>query len=301
MLEYLVDEFLTSLRVNNQTSSHTVESYGLDLRQFDLFLVEVGINALDEVNHLNLRQYLANLKQKEFARSSIARKMACLRTFFKYLCRQEYLLQNPVVGVAIPRREKRLPEFFYPQEINELFLLPDVATWQGIRDRAVLEILYSSGLRLQEVVNLTLSDLDLQRSYLRIYGKGAKERIVPLGGCAKRVLQKYLQEVRSKLQTTAIQKGQADNAVFLNYRGTRLSGRSIERLLDKYLNQMAFNRNMSPHAIRHSFATHLLDNGADLRVVQELLGHVNVSTTQIYTHLTKEKIRSVYLKAHPRA
>ncbi len=301
MLEYLVDEYLAVLRVNNQTSPHTVESYGLDLKQFNQFIVAQGIDSIAAINHLHLRQYLAELKKSNFARSSIARKIAALRSFFKFLCHQGYLLQNPVVGVAIPRREKLLPEFFYPQEINELFLLPDIATWQGIRDRAILEIFYSSGLRLQEMVNLNLSDLELACSYLRIYGKGAKERIVPMGGCARRALQKYLEEVRPELQVIAVKKNQADNAVFLNYRGTRLSGRSIERLLDKYLNQMAFNRKMSPHALRHSFATHLLNNGADLRVVQELLGHVNVSTTQIYTHLTREKIRSVYLNAHPRA
>lgn len=302
MLANLADEFLTYLKVGNHYSAHTLESYGLDLRQFLQFLENETISTPEKVDHLLLRKYLTNLKQTGFAKSSIARKVACLRTFFKFMCRQGYLSENPVLGLASPRREKRLPGFLYPQEINAFLKMPDQSTGLGIRDQAILEMFYSSGLRLQEVVNLKMEDLDLSRGYLRVFGKGSKERIAPLGGVARRILLRYLKEVRPGLLTKANPKLETQNNVFLNYQGTRLSGRSIQRLVLKYLKKLiSLNRKVSPHTFRHTFATHLLENGADLRVVQELLGHVDLSTTQIYTHVTKERIRTVYLKSHPRA
>jgi integrase/recombinase XerC len=298
-IENLVDEFLIYLRVAKNFSLNTQESYGLDLRQFLFFFDKKSIESLTSIDHLLIRRYMAQLKDEHYARSSIARKISCLRSFFKFLCREGYIQNNPIVGVSTPKREKRLPEFLYPEELENLLKLPDQSIL-GLRDQAILEIFYSSGLRLQEVVGLTLADLDLSRGYLRVYGKGAKERLVPIGGCAARALQKYLCEVRPKLLIKcSIAKPTAH--IFLNYRGTRLSGRSIQRMMDKYLQQLALNRKISPHTLRHTFATHLLENGADLRVVQELLGHVDISSTQIYTHLTKERIRTVYLKSHPRA
>jgi integrase/recombinase XerC len=299
-LENLVDEFLIYLRANKNYSKRTLESYGLDLRQFMTFFDKAPVSTLEEIDHLIFRKYLAILKDEQLARRSIARKISCLRSFFKFLCRQGYLMDNPIQAVSTPKLEKRLPEFLYPEELESLLKLPDLASILGIRDQAILEVFYSSGLRLQELVGLTMADLDLDRGYLRVYGKGAKERLVPLGGCAKRVLIKYLKEVRPKLILKGNSLKQTLN-VFLNYRGTRLSGRSIQRLMDKYLQQLALHRKISPHTLRHTFATHLLENGADLRVVQELLGHVDISSTQIYTHLTKERIRAVYLKSHPRA
>ncbi len=299
-LETLIDEFLIYLRVNKNYSIRTLESYGLDLRQFLTFFDNESILTLEHIDHLLLRKYLATLKEEQLARRSIARKISCLRSFFKFLCRQGYLTDNPIVGVSTPKLEKRLPEFLYPEELESLLKLPDISGVLGIRDQAILEVFYSSGLRLQELVGLTMVDLDLDGGYLRVYGKGSKERLVPLGGCAKRALIKYLKEVRPQLVSKGNSSKQPMN-VFLNYRGTRLSGRSIQRLMDKYLQQLALHRKISPHTLRHTFATHLLENGADLRVVQELLGHVDISSTQIYTHLTKERIRAVYLKSHPRA
>ena len=302
MLENLVDEFLTHLKVGDHYSAHTLESYGLDLRQFLQFLEGEGINRPEVVDHLLFRRYLAYLKQKALAKSSITRKVACVRTFFKFLCRQGYLAENPTIGLAYPRREKRLPEFMYPKEINALLTMPDLSTELGIRDQAILELLYSSGLRLNEVVSLKLEDLDLSRGYLRVMGKGSKERLVPLGGVAHRILVRYLKEVRPNLLRKAYPSLKSENNVFLNYQGTRLSGRSIQRLVVKYIKKLGcLKKKITPHTFRHTFATHLLENGADLRVVQELLGHVDLSTTQIYTHLTKERIRAVYLKNHPRA
>jgi len=302
MLEILVDEFLTYLKVGNHYSAHTLESYGLDLRQFLEFLEREKIGRIDVIDRLVLRRYLAFLKETALAKSSIARKMACLRTFFKYLCKQGFLNENPILSVASPRREKRLPEFMYPEEINALLKMPDLSTDLGIRDQAILEVLYSSGLRLQELVNLKLEDLDLSRGYLRVMGKGSKERIAPLGGVAHRILLRYLKEVRPNLLKKAPFDLEFQNNVFLNYQGTGLSGRSIQRMVAKYFKKLILlKRKVTPHTFRHTFATHLLENGADLRVVQELLGHVDISTTQIYTHVTKERIRSIYLKSHPRA
>ena len=302
MFVNLVDEFLTHLKVSNHYSNHTLESYGLDLRQFLQFLEGEKVIGPEAVDHLLLRRYLTILKQAELAKSSIARKIACIRSFFKFLCKQGYLQDNPAKEVASPRREKRLPEFMYPDEISALLTMPDQSEKLGIRDQAILEILYSSGLRLQEIVNLKIEDLDLSRGYLRVFGKGAKERLAPLGGVANRTLQRYLKEVRPCLLANSSPLAETQNNVFLNYRGTRLSGRSIQRIVLKYLKKLVLlNRKITPHTFRHTFATHLLENGADLRVVQELLGHVDISTTQIYTHVTKERIRSVYLKSHPRA
>jgi len=296
--ENLADEFLTHLRANLNYSDHTLESYGLDLSQFFQFLRDAELDDITQINYTIIRSYLGKLKREEMARTTISRKLSCLRSFFKYLSRQGYLNHNPMVTISTPKREKRLPQFFYPEEVNALLELPDRKDPLGLRDAAILELFYSSGLRLSEVVGLTLADLDLSRGYVRVFGKGSKEPLVPLGGAAKRALGRYLSEVRPVL----LEKSEASSKyVFLNYRGTRLSGRSIQRMFDKYLKRLALNRKMSPHTLRHTFATHLLENGADLRVVQELLGHVDLSSTQVYTHLTKERIRSVYTKYHPRA
>lgn len=296
----LTDEFLAYLRVGKNASSHTLESYGLDLLQFQRFLEQERLNSLLEIDHILIRKYLGALKENRLERATIARKVSCLRSFFKFLCRQGYLGENPILGISTPKLNKRLPKFFYPEEIERLLNAPDKSKPLGIRDIAILEILYSSGIRLQELVGLTMTDLDLSRGYLRVFGKGAKERLAPIGDYAKQALEIYLQEVRPKLLAKSGNSNPVAN-VFLNYRGTRLSSRSIQRLLSKYLQLMAFNRKVSPHTIRHTFATHLLENGADLRVVQELLGHLDISSTQIYTHITKERIRTVYLKNHPRA
>lgn len=297
-LENLADEFLTYLQVNQNYSRHTLESYSLDLQQFFEFLRERQLMEIEAVNHLEIRRFLARLKAEERSRATVARKLSCLRSFFKYLARQGYLTHNPLLTVATPKREKKLPQFFYPEEVSQLLTLPNRETPLGMRDAAILELFYASGLRLNEMVTLTLADLDLRRGYVRVFGKGAKERLVPVGGAARRSLNQYLSKGRPILlgDNPAVVKN-----VFLNYRGTRLSGRSIQRIFAKYLQQLALNRKMSPHSLRHTFATHLLENGADLRVVQELLGHVDLSSTQVYTHLTKERIRAVYQKNHPRA
>lgn len=299
MIEF-ADEFLTYMKVTRNCSDYTIESYGNDLRGFLEFLEQEGITQLQQVTYLTVRSYLAKLKSASLERSSISRKLSCLRSFFKFLSRNGILPNNPVQTVSTPRREHRLPRFMYQQETEILLNQPDCNDVVGLRDAAILELFYSCGLRLSELLNLKIDDLDLVRSNVIVFGKGSKERLIPLGGAARRALQRYLKESRPVLAARD-NEGLSGKIVFLTPKGKPLYARAVQRMFDKYVKQISLDRKLSPHALRHSFATHLLENGADLRVVQELLGHVDLSTTQIYTHLTKEKIRSIYMKAHPRA
>ena len=261
-------------------------------------LFRSGITRPDEVTHLLIREYLASLKESGLTKSTIGRKLAAIRSFFRYLCRTEIVAYNPLLGVATPRRDRLLPHFLYVHEVEQLLAAPEAATPLARRDLAILETFYATGIRLSELVGLDLGDIDFSLGYVRVFGKGAKERIVPIGRVALAACEDYLVSARPRL---AARSQAAGKALFLNYQGGRLSGRSVERMLARYLDKIALGRQLSPHAIRHSFATHLLENGADLRVVQELLGHVNVSTTQIYTHLSKDRLKRVYDRAHPRA
>lgn len=293
----LIGEFFDYIQERNY-SVHTRQAYAEDLSQFVDFLRETSCHDLCQVDHRMLREYLAKLKEKGLAKTSIARKIASLRSFFRFLARQEIIPSNPVIGLMTPKKERRLPNFLYPQEMLELLELPG-SSGRGIRDRAILETLYGAGIRCGELVGLNLSDLDLSRGYLRVFGKGAKERLTPLGQPGRQALTQYLEKVRPVFLAAGSRC--AEKAVFLNTRGGRLTDRSVRRILKGYVQQMAIKKKISPHALRHSYATHMLEAGADLRVVQELLGHVDVSTTQIYTHLSRERIRAVYNQAHPRA
>jgi integrase/recombinase XerC len=293
-----IEEFLAYTQERN-FSLHTRKAYELDLSQFVEFLRANNIQDISRVDHRILREYLAQLMGNNLARSSIARKIATLRSFYKYLARLEYIANNPVKGLLTPKKEKKLPSFLYPKEMFELLELPGEHL-RGIRDRAIMEVLYGSGIRCGELVGLGMSDLDLSRGYLLVFGKGAKERLAPLGRVGIEALNTYLKKARPRL----LQKsptGSNEQAVFLNMRGSKLSDRSVRRIISGYVEQMALNKKISPHTLRHSYATHLLEAGADLRVVQELLGHVDISTTQIYTHLSREKIRNIYKQAHPRS
>lgn len=295
-----VEGFLQILKQKNY-SPHTLENYAIDLEQFLEFVREEALNSWEEVEYHHLRQYLARLKLGGASRATVARKLASLRSFFKYLTRSEIVEKNPLLNIHNPKKEKRLPRFLYPKEIEELLALPPF-TPLGLRDRAIMELLYGAGIRVSELTGLDLADLDPDRGYLMVFGKGGKERLVPLGKMGCRALREYLERGRPYLlRNRGKAKGPAEKAVFLNRWGERLSTRSVRRLLDGYVKKAALNKKVSPHTLRHSFATHLLEGGADLRAVQELLGHASVSTTQIYTHLSREKIRQVYDQAHPRA
>lgn len=294
---HYIDDFLKTMQVAKGATSRTVVAYGTDLSQFGQFLAERGVSSPEGVTHLLVREYLASLKDQGMERSTIARKMAAMRSFFRHLCRAGILDHNPLAGVGAPRRERRLPSFLYPHEMERLLAAPDAETPLALRDVAILETFYATGIRLAELVGLNLGDIDFRLHCIRVMGKGAKERVVPIGRVALAACEDYLTLGRPRLADS----NGGEKAFFLNYRGRRLSGRSVERMLRRYLEKIAYHRQASPHALRHTFATHLLENGADLRAVQELLGHVDISTTQIYTHLSKERLKRVYDRAHPRA
>ncbi|AQS59364.1 tyrosine recombinase XerC [Desulforamulus ferrireducens] len=295
----LIDHYVDFLSIRKNFSSHTIEAYQKDL--FDgLEFFAQALNTSEEkllptdIDGKLLRQYLAHLYQRNLSRATVARRLAAWRTFFRFLYNEGLVKNNPLQRVSNPKQEKRLPQFLFPEETKDLIEAPDHSPL-GIRDRALFELLYASGMRVSELVSLNLSHLDLARGYIRVMGKGSKERIVPIHQQAVATLQLYLQSVRPLLAAQECQ------AVFVNYQGNRLSDRGVRKILAKYCQQLGFKDGISPHTIRHSFATHLLDNGADLRSVQELLGHVSLSTTQLYTHVTKQKLKKVYKISHPRA
>jgi len=300
LLSHYIAEFFLYLKIEKNVSPHTLQNYGSDIKWFIEFLASKGLGEVSpvEVNTVLIRAYLGDLKTKEYARRTIARRIAALRSFFRYLCREDVIVDNPFRGLRTPKLERLLPTFLDKVQMEHLLLLPD-GTLLGRRDAAVLELLYASGMRVGELAGLQVKDVDLFNRNVLIYGKGSKERIVPIGKIAAHVLEYYLAAVRPRLCSSPAVA--AHSVLFVNRRGGPLTDRSVRRILDKYVAVMALGKQISPHSIRHSFATHLLDNGADLRCVQELLGHVNLSTTQIYTHLSKEKLKSVYRNTHPRA
>lgn len=296
MLDHLIDDYLRVIGDERGSSAHTVESYGDDLRQFAEFLDAQGIHAPAEVTYLHVRGFLADLQKRDYAKRSVSRKLSALRSFFHYLVREGVIPASPFQFIRTPKLDKRLPKFLYVEEMEELLRLPDPSTPLGLRDLAVLETLYASGMRVSELVGLDVRRVDLNIGVALVFGKGSKERYVPLGEHATDALTRYLKESRPKLAS-----GKEGEALFLNARGTRLTDRSVRRIVDQYVSRMSETRKISPHTLRHSFATHMLEAGADLRTVQELLGHVNLSTTQIYTHMTKDHLQTIYNRAHPRA
>jgi integrase/recombinase XerC len=301
-LDLLLEQFTAYLKVEKNVSPHTLEGYSHDLLEFAYFLAEqksCQIEELkpDEVEYPSVRQFLAVLQKKGLKKTTIARKLASLRSFFRFLSREELVTRNPVKHVETPKLEKKIPRFLYYQQIERLFNAPG-NTPQGQRDKAILETIYAGGLRVSELVGLDINAIDFSIGYARVFGKGAKERVVPLGKPALEALKIYLDHGRTVL---AAKSAAQQTAVFLNKYGTRLTARSIRNIVKKYVDKVSLEEKISPHTLRHSFATHLLDGGADLRSVQELLGHVKMSTTQIYTHVTKARMKSVYQKTHPRA
>lgn len=296
-LEEYIRSFERHLRFEKNCSPHTVRNYISDLMQYERFLSgceRPGKGGVD-TDQLTIRGYLASL-QKSNSRSSIGRKLAAIRTFYRFLVREGVLDSNPLEGVATPRMKKRLPKFF---SVDDIFRLMDAASGEKpliVRDRAILELLYSSGLRVGELAALGIDDIDIRGGMVKVLGKGGKERMIPVGGKALDAIGDYL-----KLRESMSAGIKDRSALFLNYRGGRLTSRSVARIVDKYLRMGGVPGKGSPHTLRHSFATHLLDAGADLRGIQELLGHASLSTTQKYTHITTDRLMEVYDKAHPRA
>lgn len=292
-------DYLRHLGVEKNASAHTVKSYREDLTRAAAWLAEQtgGTFRPDRVAARHVRAYLAWLHEQGFARTTVARRLASLRSWFNWLCREGALSQNPAAGLRGPRQEKKLPHFLTAKDLDALLNAPS-ADEAGRRDRAILETIYSGGLRVSELIGLNLPDIDADEGVLRVRGKGKRERIAMLGPPALAALNEWFAVRRAWLSAA----GKPDTpAVFLNRRGTRLTTRSVGRLLDKYLKQTGLDPRTSPHTLRHSFATHLLDNGADIRSVQELLGHRNLTTTQVYTHVSTQRLHDAYRAAHPRA
>jgi len=304
-----IDEFIRHLKYERNLSEHTLRNYESDLVQFYDHIAppdkegkrrNVEISSID---NLTIRDFMAGLYEKNKKKSSIHRKVAALRTFFRYLCREGILEVNPARMVASPRVERKLPNHLTIQDMVRFIETPELDTVLGKRDRAILEILYASGLRVSELASLNLGDIDFENQTLRVKGKGRKERIVPFGDHARAAIETYL-SVRGELLIDASRERPErfdPLAVFINYQGTRITTRSVARMIDKYVKICAGIHRLSPHALRHSFATHLLDAGADLRTIQELLGHARLSSTQVYTQVSMEKLMEVYDKAHPKA
>jgi site-specific recombinase XerD len=348
-LERHVESFLAYLRAVRGASPNTLQAYATDLGQFFAFLERNGGD--EPVGYLTIRRFLAALRSggeawagsiladgtgvgasgKTISSSTVARKLATLRSFFRYLCREGIMEANPAAMVSSPRQEKRLPRYLHLEEVTALLELPGGGS-SGLRDRAVLETLYATGARIGEIWRLDVDDVDFDGEFVRLFGKGRKERVVPFGSMAQAALRQYIDLARPELLRRAVRvrrrnvagrRGLAGTpdagtrragrssgdqtetprtrALFLNRSGTRLSVRGLRRLVDKYLNRLALERHITPHSLRHTFATHLLDAGADIRAVQEMLGHASLSTTQIYTHVSQARIRAVYRNAHPRA
>jgi len=284
--QYL-DKFFTYLEVEKNYSSHTTLNYRIDLEEFAKFLDKTTV---EKVEYQDLRRFLAQLKTRNLKPRTLARKLSSLRSFLKFLQREKILKSNPAKLLVTPKLDKPLPHFMSEEETVQLIESPKFGKINSLRDKAIFEILYSTGIRVSELVGLNVDDVDFFGNIIKVMGKGKKERIVPIGEQALTALKNYLDSRK------------IDNKfVFVNRGGTRLGDRSVRNIINKYILEQAMSQHVTPHMFRHSFATHLLNHGADLRSVQELLGHVNLSTTQIYTHLTTDKLKKVYDQAHPRA
>lgn len=297
-MEDALAEFLRHLGLEKNASAHTVKSYREDLTQaLEYFRTTPNGRALtpDQLTTRRVRAYLAWLHEQGYAKTTVARRIAALRSLCRFLCRQGTLKSNPADGLRGPKQDKKLPHFLGEAEITCLLEAPPANQPMGLRDRALLEVMYSAGLRVSELVGLNLDDLDLDAGIVTVRGKGKRERLALLGTAAKKALKHWLTD----REVLAARK--KASAVFLNKNGGRLTTRSVGRLLAKYLAQAGLDPRTSPHTLRHSFATHLLDRGADIRSVQELLGHRSLTTTQIYTHVTTQRLRDSYHKSHPRA
>ena len=285
-----IERFLRYLSAERNASPYTCLNYRLDLKQFFQFLAHQRLRA---ISPLDIRRFVAHLATTQASRRTIARKLSCLRSFFRFLCREGTLKHNPASAIPTPRLERRLPSFLDEQQVARLLEAPPTEKWQGLRDRAGLETLYSTGIRVSELVGLNLDDLDEISGTIMVRGKGKKERLCPIGETALKAIRAYLAKRPKKLRVPY--------AIFVSQKATRLTVRQVDRLIARYVKIAQLPSSISPHSLRHSFATHLLDRGADLRSVQELLGHASLSTTQIYTHVTAQRLKKVYDQAHPRA
>lgn len=289
--------FIEYLQIEKNYSQYTIEHYQHDIREFFLFMSEQGLTYLGDVEYSDTRIYLTKLFDQQLSRKSVARKISCMRSFYKFLLREKIVEDNPFSLVSIPKLEKRLPDFFYEEELSQLFNACETETALGRRNKAILELLYATGIRVGECCKIQMKDIDLSLSTVLVHGKRKKERYVPFGSFAHDALDEYIKNGRSELLKDKDDHGY----LFVNFRGGPLTDRGIREILNKLIENSALTGKIHPHKLRHSFATHMMSNGADMRTVQELLGHAFLSSTQVYTHVTKEHLRNIYMSHHPRA
>ncbi|MBM7665155.1 integrase/recombinase XerC [Solibacillus kalamii] len=295
-LQSQLDQFIRYVQLEKNFSLHTVREYTSDLEEFFAFLHAEGIQKIAEVEYIHARLYVTKLYDEQKARTSISRKISSIRSFFRFLNREQNIDDAPFRSLYHPKKEERLPSFFYEEELKELFEKNEGDEPIQIRNMALLELLYATGMRVSECVSLELTDIDFHYNIVRVMGKGRKERIIPFGQYAHDALIRYIEQVRPTLM-----KKENHQKVFVNMRGGELTTRGVRYILSEMIDNASMHTKIYPHMLRHTFATHLLNNGADMRTVQELLGHANLSSTQIYTHVTKEALRKTYMNSHPRA
>ena len=295
MMEQRIDQFLHYLTVEKGLSRNTIEAYSHDLHRFLDYLKGQGVEDVSHVDRFNVRAFLLALSRKRLSTKTVARNLAVLRTFFRFLIQEEILKKGPTDTIESPKLAKRLPEILTIQEVEQLLEQPDRVSPLGLRDRAMLEMLYATGMRVSELTQLPIHQVNLEGGYVLLYGKGSKERVVPLGSEAMKWIDLYLKTAREKLA-----KGRGSPYLFINRSGKRMSRQRFWMNIKAYGRKGGIRKRITPHLLRHSFASHLLERGADLRSVQMMLGHVDISTTQIYTHVAGERLKKIHQRYHPR-
>ena len=296
-MKALIQEFSDYLRIEKRNSPHTVSAYRRDLSRFS---AELAGQKVDSVTTANIRDFLISLREQGLSPASVARSLSSIKSFFKYLCQDKQFQDNPAEILETPKRWRKLPDVLSSEDVDNLLKCPDLESVLGLRDKAMLEILYASGLRVSELINLQVSQLDMQVGYLRTLGKGSKERIVPIGAMAKRGVENYILNSRPALVSSRKDGGKSEQ-LFVTRRGRGMTRQGFWKLLKGYVTQANIRASVSPHTLRHAFATHLLERGADLRSVQQMLGHSDISTTQIYTHILGKRMLEIHQQFHPRS
>ena len=295
-METFLKEYLSVLKLERNLSNNTITSYRNDITSLLRFLEEKKINDLSEIKFSDLTEFFKVLNKIGLTSTTAARYFSSIKSFFSYLHKSDYIVENPVERLSSPKLSKNLPIVLSVEEIESILSSPDYSTKLGLRDKALLELLYACGTRVSEIIGLKISDLFLKEDVIRVFGKGSKERIVPIGSSAIRWVEDYLLKSRSLLE----KRLKSENVLFLNNRGTKLSRMGVWKIIDRHTKEAGIKKKVHPHTFRHSFATHLLEGGADLRAVQEMLGHADISTTQIYTHIDRDFIKQVHKEFHPR-
>jgi integrase/recombinase XerC len=297
-----VAEYLRFLKAERNMSPETLRAYGGDLRIFVDFCMRAGAIRPEDVDHRLLRRYLANLQTRGYSRSTVARRTSAVRGYFRFLTQRGLLENDPAAALSPPQRERRLPRVLRVEEIDEAEAKQGLHIYRtSLRDMALVELLYATGMRVRELAGLDLEDIDLERGEVRVLGKGRKERVIPVHDAARQLVAGYIDKERPILAANTTVDAGEEVALFLSVKGGRLSDRGVRRVVDRFFRGLEGGKRISPHTLRHTFATHMLQGGADLRTVQELLGHVDLSTTQIYTHLNKGQLKEVFFQTHPRA